>query len=175
MSLSLLYHCNDSMIARSMANLQVGKHGQQLLAPAPLESGKVVDPAVRNWCEGYGAALAACQSDGGAWQPSSAARTSQSPPTVLARPWSTSETDLSVKSKDAGDPASREHTTLEVLECGGEGTEIDRNVCLDRAKVVGSGAGGGGSSQSAGQVCYLCFFSMVVLRCLIKRGCLRNG
>jgi len=152
------------MIARVIGNLQAGKHGQQLLAPAPLESGKVVDPAVRGWCEGFGAALAACQSDGGAWQPSSAARTSQSPPTVLARPWSTSETDLSVKSKDAGEPVSREQTTLEVLECGGEGTEIDRNACLDRPKAVGSGAGGGGSSQSAGQVCFLCFLLTVVLR-----------
>ncbi|KAG0583841.1 hypothetical protein KC19_3G166000 [Ceratodon purpureus] len=127
----------------------VGKHGQQLLAPAPLESGKVVDPAVRGWCEGFGAALAACQSDAGAWQPPSAARTSASPPTVLARPWSTSETDLSIKSKDGGDPGSREQTTIENLECGGEAMEIDRLGSLDRAKAVG--ASGAGSSQSAGQ------------------------
>lgn len=145
-----------------ITNLQVSKHGQQLLAPAPLDSGKVVDPAVRGWCEGFGAALAACQSDAGAWQPSSAPRTSASPPTVLARPWSTSETDLSVKSKDGGDPGSREQTTMENLECGGEGPEIDRMACLDRAKAVG--AGGAGSSQSAGQVSFLHFMSRVMLR-----------
>ncbi|XP_024388646.1 B3 domain-containing transcription repressor VAL2 isoform X1 [Physcomitrium patens] len=132
----------------------VGKHGQQLLSPAvPLESGKVVDPAVRGWCEGYGAALAVCQVDGGAWPPSSAARTSLSPPTGLARPWSTPETDISVKSKDGVDSASREQITLEVMDCGGEGTESDKNVSLDRTKAGGAVGGGAaaGSSQSAGQ------------------------
>lgn len=34
---------------------------------------------------------------------------------------------------------------LEVLECVGEGIEIDRNVSLDWIKVVGLGVGGGGS------------------------------
>ncbi|XP_024380835.1 B3 domain-containing transcription repressor VAL2 isoform X1 [Physcomitrium patens] len=128
----------------------VGKHGQQLLAPMThLESGKVVDPAVRGWCEGFGAALAACQSDGGAWQPSSAARTSLSPPTGLIRPWSAPETDISMKSKDAADSVSREHMTLEVVEYGGEGTEIDRNPCSDRTKAGGA-AGGSGSGSSQG-------------------------
>lgn len=164
-----LYRCNDSIIDHLMPILQVSKHGQQLLAPAPLDSGKVVDPAVRGWCEGFGAALAACTSDAGAWQPSPAPRTSQSPPTAVARPWNTSETDLSVKGKDAGDLVPREQTALEVLDCGGEGTEIDRNAGLDRTKAVGSGAGGGGGSQSAGQVWFLCFLSMVLL------GYLRNG
>lgn len=160
--LQLFYRCSNPFVAHLISNLQVSKHGQQLLAPVALENGKVVDPAVRGWCEGFGAALAACQSDAGAWQPSSAARTSASPPTVLARPWSTPETDLSVKSKDGGDPGSREHTALENLECGGEGMETDRMASLDRAKAVGVGAGGGGSSQSAGQVSFLCFISWVI-------------
>lgn len=82
--------CDSDSVSNGWNFEQAGKHGQQLLlAPAVSLSGKV-DPAVRGWCEGFGAALAACNSEAGPWQPPPGARvppsTSSGLPAVPRQP-----------------------------------------------------------------------------------------
>lgn len=128
--------------------IQVGKHGQQLLAPAGMDSAKVVDPAGRGWCEGYGPALAGCQADTGQWQPSSAGRVPMSSPSGLPGTWQSPQgSEQPVKVRDAG-----EQSIYEAPDRVVEVVDMERSAALDRIKLVGMGASGGGSPQSGGHM-----------------------
>lgn len=56
------------------------------------------------------------------------------------------EIDIFMKSKDVVDFVLWEYMMLEVVEYGGEGIEIDRNLCLDWIKVGGVVGGSGSGS-----------------------------